>query len=155
MRLHFIQRFSCALERPWRKWNPVPVCFGPKTNQFGRFRVTFGGSIRAVKLVHLHGLVTCKQEELNWVKWGCGKNKTKIRTFISDASYNILLPMGYPLKAYTIPGYDSYSNEIAFTGFSSPLHLSSGQELRLMFKSDRSDQDNAGETCADVYAKYV
>ena len=63
--------------------------------------------------------------------------------------------MGVLSQTYIIPGYDSHSNEIAFSGFSSPLHLPSGQELRLMLKPDGSDQDNAGETCADVYAKYV
>ena len=63
--------------------------------------------------------------------------------------------MGHFSATYSIPGYDSHSNEIAFSGFSSPLHLLSGQELRLMFKPDGSDYNNAGETCADVYAKYV
>jgi len=47
------------------------------------------------------------------------------------------------------------SNEIAFSGFATPLHLPSGQELRLMIKPDGSDNNDAGETCADVYAKYV
>ncbi|XP_029185899.2 uncharacterized protein LOC114953719 [Acropora millepora] len=151
----FVYADNPSSEHPWRKLNSVPVCFGPKTDQFGRFRVTFGGSIRAVKLVHLYGLVTCKEGVYNWAKWGCGVNEERIRTFISDASNNILLPMGHPLQTYSIPGYDSHSNEIAFSGFSSPLHLLSGQELRLMFKPDGSDHNNAGETCADVYAKYA
>ena len=82
-------------------------------------------------------------------------NEERIRTFISDASNNILLPMAHPFQTYSIPGYDSHSNEIAFSGFSSPLHLPSGQELRLMIKPDGTDDNNAGETCADVYAKYA
>ena len=63
--------------------------------------------------------------------------------------------MGEQSVKYTIPGYDSHSKEIVFSGFPSPLHLPSGQELRLVFKSDPSDHNNAGETCADVYTKYV
>ncbi|XP_067023808.1 uncharacterized protein, partial [Acropora muricata] len=46
-------------ETPWRKLNSAPVCFGAKDNQFGRFRVEVGGSIQAVKLVHLSGQVNC------------------------------------------------------------------------------------------------
>ena len=64
--------------------------------------------------------------------------------------------MGHPSETtYSIPGYNSHSNEIAFSGFVSPLHLPSGQVLRLMIKPDGSDKNNARETCADVYAKYV
>ena len=47
--------------------------------------------------------------------------------------------------------------EIVFDGFSNPLYLSSGQELRLWFTEDfynRGEHNNAGTSCADVYAKY-
>ena len=63
--------------------------------------------------------------------------------------------MGEQSETYTIPGYDSHSKEIVFSGFPSPLHLPSGQELRVMFNPDPSDHNNAGEACADVYAKYM
>ena len=46
-------------ENPWRKFSSAPVCFGAKDSQFGQFQVEVGGSIRAVKLVHLSGQVTC------------------------------------------------------------------------------------------------
>ena len=58
---------------------------------------------------------------------------------------------------YIIPGYDSNSSEIVFDGFSNPLYLSLGQELRLWFTEDfynRGEHNNAGKSCADVYAKY-
>ncbi|XP_074608913.1 uncharacterized protein LOC141863318 [Acropora palmata] len=88
----FVYGDNPSAEHPWRKLNSLPVCFGPKTNQLGRFRVTFGGSIRAVKLVHLYGLVTCKEGEFNWAKWGCGVNEERIRTFISDACFKFFPP---------------------------------------------------------------
>ena len=59
---------------------------------------------------------------------------------------------------YTIPGYDAQSSEIIFSGFPNPLHLFSGQELRMWYEEDlldRSEHDNIGESCTDVFAKYL
>ena len=133
------------------------MCFGAKDNRFGRFQVEFSGSIEAVKLVHLHGLVTCNKQKPNlWTKWGCGGSGQQfIRILITNASNTILLPMG-KTSSYTVSGYDSNSTEIVFNGFPLPLHLSSGQELRLWYDEDlqnHTEGDNAGKSCADVFAK--
>ena len=59
---------------------------------------------------------------------------------------------------YTLPGYDAQSSEIIFSGFPNPLHLSSGQELRIWYKEDLkndSEFDNGGTSCADVFVKYL
>ena len=146
------------LESPWRRLNSAPVCFGAKDNQFGHFQVEFGGSLEAVKLVHLSGLVSCSGGKNKGTKWGCGgKDAGKyIRVFITDTSKIILLPMAKH-KRYIIPGYDSNSAEIVFNGFSNPLYLSSGQELQVWFAEDlydRGEDNNGGTSCADVYAKY-
>ena len=131
--LFFFNGFDVLTETPWRKINSAPVCFGAKDNQFGRFQVELGGSIQAVKLVHLSGQVTCNHREVNaWSKWGCGPpySVLLIHVFLTDASNTILLPMGQSSR-YTIPGYDAQSSEIVFSVFPSPLHLSSNKELRL------------------------
>ena len=146
------------LESPWRRLNSAPVCFGAKDNQFGHFQVEFGGSLEAVKLVHLSGLVSCTGRKNKGTKWGCGgKDAGKyIRVFITDTSKIILLPVAKD-KRYIIPGYDSNSAEIVFNGFSNPLYLSSGQELQVWFAEDlydRGEDNNGGTSCADVYAKY-
>ena len=152
--------FYVYTEHPWRKLNSNPVCFGAKGNQFGRFRVEVGGSIQAVKLAHLTGQVTCNRRQVNaWSKWGCGTPNSVllIHVFLTDASNTILLPMGQS-SPYTIPGYDAQSNEIIFSGFPNPLHLSSDGELRLWYEEDLRDQtenDNAGKSCTDVFAKYL
>ena len=133
------------------------MCFGAKDNQFGRFRVEFGGSIEAVKLVHLSGQVSCSQHANFWSKWGCSAKKNIIFVFLTDASNAILLPMSQNSR-YTIPGYDAQSSEIVFSGFPNPLHLSSGQELRMWYEEDLkndSEFDNGGKTCADVFGKYL
>ena len=135
------------------------MCFGAIGNQFGRFRVEVGGSIQAVKLVHLSGQVTCDVQSNAWSKWGCdtpGMGQY-IAVFLTDAHNTILLPMGQSSR-YTIPGFDVQSSEIVFSGFPNPLHLSSDKELRLWYWEDRvdgSEQDNDGRSCTDVFAKYL
>ena len=146
-------------ENPWRKLNSAPVCFGAKGNQFGRFQVEVGGTIQAVKFVHLFGQVTCSDQSNAWSKWGCDKldSVQYITFFLTDASDKILLRMGQSSR-YTIPGYDAQSSEIIFSGFPNPLHLSSGQELRMWYEEDlrdRNEHDNAGTSCTDVFAKYL
>ena len=133
------------------------MCFGAKDNQFGHFQVEFGGSIEAVKLVHLSGQVSCYQAGNVSSKWGCDGKTNIIFVFLTDASNTILLPMGQN-SSYTIPGYDSQSSEIVFSGFPNPLHLSSGQELRMWYEedlNDKSESDNGGTSCADVLVKYL
>ena len=160
LELFFFNFFCVLTETPWRKLNSAPVCFGAKDNLFGRFQVELGGSIQAVKLVHLSGQVTCNHREVNaWSKWGCGPpySVLRISVFLADASNNIVLPMGQS-SPYTLPGYDAQSSEIVFSGFPNPLHLSSDEELRLWYWQDLVDQsehDNGGTSCADVFAKYL
>ncbi|XP_015748432.1 PREDICTED: uncharacterized protein LOC107328208 isoform X2 [Acropora digitifera] len=142
-------------EHPWRKLNSAAVCFGAKDDQFGQFQVEFGGSIEAVKLVHLSGQVSCDQHANVWSKWGC--NGKHIFVFLTDASRTILLPMDQN-SPYTIPGYDAQSSEIVFSGLPNPLHLRSGQELRMWYEEDLKnvfESDNGGKTCADVFVKYL
>ena len=133
--------------------NLVLVCFGAKDSQFGQFQVQFGGSIKAVKLFHLYGLVTCG---IGWMKWGCTRNRERVNVLVTNASNSTLLPMG-KTSTYKLPGYHSNSTEIVFNDFPSPLQLSSGQELRLWFTTDYNnylESGNGGTTCADVFAKY-
>ena len=142
-------------EHPWRKLNSAPVCFGAKDSQFGQFQVEFGGLIKAVKLSHLYGLVTCGT---GWMKWGCVGNRERLNVLVTDASNSVLLPMGNIHKNYKLLGYHSNSTVIVFNDFPSPLQLSPGQELRLWFTTDYNnyhESDNGGTTCADVLAKYL
>ena len=160
LELFFFNVFHVLTETPWRKLNSAPVCFGAKDDQFGRFQVEVGGSIQAVKLVHLSGQVTCDHRQVNASsKWGCGPpfSVLLINVFLTNASNTILLPMSQSSR-YTIPGYDAQSSEIVFSGFPNPLHLSSDKELRLWYGEDLRDyaeNDNAGTSCTDVFAKYL
>ncbi|XP_015760569.1 PREDICTED: uncharacterized protein LOC107339771 isoform X1 [Acropora digitifera] len=146
-------------ETPWRKLNSAPVCFGARDNQFGRFQVEVGGSIQAIKLVHLSGYVTCDSSPSSRSNWGCVRQHRvrNIALYLTNASNTILLPMGQR-SHYTIPGYDEQSSEIVFSGFPNLLDLSSDKELRLWYWEDLVDQsegDNGGTSCTDVFAKYL
>ena len=72
--------------------------------------------------------------------------------------YNRLIQHYSPTSSYIIPRYDSNSTEIVVNGFPLPLHLSSGQELRLWYDEDflnKTGADNVGESCAVVFAKHL
>ena len=123
--------------------------------KFGRFREEVGGSMEAVKLDHLSGQANCHQPGNFSSKRGCkGKD---IWVFWRNASNTILLPMDQSSR-YTIPGYDAQSSEVVLSGFPNPLHLSSGQQLRMWYEedpNDKSESDNGGTSCADVLVKYL
>ena len=144
-------------ERPWRRLNSNPVCFGAKGNQFGRFVVEVDGHIDAVKLVHLRGKVSCKVSIGRWSNWGCGKEK--LMAFLTNATDDVLIPKvegGDYL--YQIEGYNSNSTEIIWKNFTNPIRLTSGQELRLWHGVDLVDKheiDNNGTSCTDVFALYL
>ena len=145
-------------EAPWQKLNTVPVCFGARDNKFGSFEVEIGGAVNSMKLVHESGDVTCALIG-GPSKFGCTKSSSELYTFITTANDDVLLPEihGSPSK-YTLQGYHPDSPEIVFTNISTPLLLSSGQQLRIWYGEDLRDEsewDNGGSSCVDVYAKYV
>ena len=144
-------------ERPWRRLNSNPVCFGAKDNQFGGFVVEVDGHIDAVKLVHLHGQVSCNVSSDRWSNWGCGW--TMLLVFLTNSTDDILIPKveGGQYK-YKIEGYKSKSSEIIWKDFINPIRLTSGQEWRLWHSDDLRDYreyDNNGTSCTDVFALYL
>nr|XP_058947135.1 uncharacterized protein LOC131775052 [Pocillopora verrucosa] len=84
-------------EAHWQKMNTSPVCFGAKNNKFGKFRAPYGGKLAAVKLVYLHGYVTCAVNAATpqWSFWGCGNRpsvRNHINGVITTSSNSIILP---------------------------------------------------------------
>ena len=136
------------------------MCFGAKDDQFGRFEIETGGSINAVKLVHVSGRVTCNINDDAWSRFGCWKAHHGLYIVITNSTDDILLPESQESvdSWYTLPGYYPDSKEIAFTENSTPLLLFSGQELRIWFVEDLANAgegDNAGISCVDVFATYI
>ena len=142
-------------ERPWRRLNSNPVCFGTKDNQFGTFVVEVGGHIDAVKLVHLHGKVSCDVSRNRLSNWGCGGESLMV--FLTNSSDDILIPkvVGGGRK-YNIKGYRSNSPEIIWKNFTTPIRFTSEQELRLRHGKDLVGIDMGnGTSCTDVFALYL
>ena len=150
--------------------NTVPICFGAKDDKFGTFSVPSGGSLLAIKLVHLHGYVTCDKSKVHhWSYWGCNAHSSvigQVNVVITTSTNSVLLPpsqfMGQSLpKQYKwskIPGYNSLSPELVLSVFSSPLTVTSGQVLRLWYGEDLvnfTERENDGTSCCDVFARFL
>ncbi|XP_078351472.1 uncharacterized protein LOC144636180 [Oculina patagonica] len=147
----------------WLKVNTSPVCFGAKGDAYGAFNMPFQGDLAAMRLVNLHGYVSCDSGNINyWSYWGCGlHNANQVNVVITDDTNTVVLPPAELIltsnKWAKIPGYNSVSPELVMSLFS-PQSVSSGQQLRLWFGEDltnNGDHDNGGTACIDVYALYV
>jgi len=90
-------------------------------------------------------------------KWG--NPSRKLRTVITTASNEVVLPGNYTLyETYTLEGYTSTSPELVFPNVSEPGIVPRGLELRIWFVEDLgnfSEGDNSGQSCADVFLFYV
>ena len=129
------------------------------------------GRLAAVKLVHLHGYVSCHTAGpiSYWSYWGCGDNQwnginTQVNVVITDSKNQILLPPSQflntkvpSIKWYTVPGYNSLSPELVLPFFTSPKWVHPNQELRVWYGENLVKQSagNGGKVYADVYALFV
>ena len=162
--------FVFPLDR-WLKVNYSPVCFGARGDHFGRFYTPSSGKLAAIKLVHLYGYVSCAAilGRSSFSYWGCGYLKHPhswvnelVNVVIATSANHILFPPSQFVvskeKWSKIPGYTSLSPALVLSAYALPQSVSSGQELRLWFGEDfvnRSEGDNGGRACCDVYVVYV
>ena len=138
--------------KSWVKLNDSPVCYGAKGDSYGSF--TYGKNIfvSAFKLVFLRGYVSCGRNRKS--NWCCDPNKPNICTLITDGHNNVLVPESGKISSYRIPGYTSSSPDLVICR-DTPLCVFSTTEIRLWYIEDllnKSESDNSGKTCADVYA---
>ena len=152
----------------WKKINTDPVCFGAKDGSHGTFIITESGVIYTFKLVHLSGSVSCNPEYPSSY-WGCEHiyyGEERLLTLITSQNRFVLLLAHYRRTqnsncryfSYKIEGVGVNETELRFNNLPSPLSVSVGQEFQLWYGPDFvncSEDDNSGETCADVYAWYA
>ena len=141
----------------WVKLNKSPVCFGAKGDDFGRFSYHGNIFVRSFKLVHRSGKVSCLKTRANsYSYWGCWRNP-HLAAILTDQSNNILAPDASIVQGngrYNLPGYSSSSSELVFEKSGKPHVIFANNELRLWYGEDlrgHTEEDNDGETCADVY----
>lgn len=159
----------------WFKISTKPICFGATGNTYGRFVIKAEGFLSAIKLVHTSGHVTCdtstiaKTPDEFHSKWGCAPShpyfgNTSINTHVTTANDKIVFPKDlhsihdHSNLWYNMEQFDSMSDLLVFQRFNDPLYVSRGQELRLWYGEDLEDiseDDNAGQTCAEVFGLYM
>ena len=155
--------FKCFSEK-WKKINTGPVCFGARDDSYGAFNITESGVIRTFKLVHLSGSIRCNHAYPPCY-WGCeyhSHGDTKLLTVITFKNRSALLLSDYKKKgchySYKIEGVGVNETELRFNNLPSPISVSVGDEFQIWYGQDLyycSEDNNSGQTCADVYAWYA
>ena len=137
----------------WVKLNKSPVCFGARGNQYGRFSYNRNIFVTSFMLVHRTGTVTCNKKVYSY--WGCTPNHANIAVVLTDGQNRILAPATVNKYGwYTLAGYTSSSSVLVFCVPKKPHCVFANSELRLWYGEDlkgRTEHDNGGKACADVY----
>ena len=159
--LNFASKF---FSEKWKKINTGPVCFGARDDSYGAFNITESGVIRTFKLVHLSGSLKCNPDDPPSY-WGCDNpwfGDTRLLTIITFKNRSALLLADYKRKdcdyLYKIEGVGVNETELRFNNLPSPISVSVGDELQIWYGQDLKDcseNDNSGQTCADIYAWYA
>ena len=147
-----------------------PVCFGASADSFGRFVTPIAGDLLTFKLIHQSGSVECAA---GWSsRWGCTHPNVppdrRLGTVITNSQGVRLLPKDdYFLEGspdcnklhYSLPGQTADSLELLFDNFSTPLHVSVGDEFQIWFTEDLykcGHLDNgSGKTCVLIFGLFV
>ena len=156
----------------WKQMTTSPVCFGASADSFGRLVTPIAGDLLTFKLIHQSGSVECLAYSFLKSHWGCTlpsvSKDNRLGTIITNSHSERLLPKddyffleGSPCNNhyYGLPGQTADSPELLFDNFSTPLHVSVGQEFQIWFTEDLykcGHADNGlGKTCALVLGLFV
>ena len=154
---------SKCLSEKWKKINTGPVCFGARGDSYGAFNIRESGVIHTFKLVHLSGSIRCNNGHPPSY-WGCDYawyKDTRLLTVLTFKNRSALLLADYTKRcdySYKIEGVGVNDNELRFNNLPSPISVSVGDEFQIWYGQDLkncSEENNSGQTCADVYAWYA
>ena len=153
----------------WQKINNDPVCFGARDDTYGAFNVTKTGHVKAMKLVHRNGSITCHPDYPSTF-WSCSNvnyyPSNTFMTIITNANREALLPPSENLKVrcsrekefYILDGVNQGSPELILGNLSRQLSLLKDQQLQIWYGQDWTDcseDNNNGTSCVDIFAWYV
>lgn len=162
--LHFIQTTNVFID----EWTLIAskVCYQGLGSGYGSFTVNKNGMISSLKLQHISGLITCDANDPRFGSsiWSCGILKDQLTTFVTNDKNHIIFPPGVRLKG--IVSRITYSNRSLFEigekflwYYGPTIKILRGTELRIWngndLASDRSDLNNAGVHCVNVYAQFA
>ena len=112
------------------------------------------GYLTGVLLVHRSGALTCGKGNPNFLsRWGCG-SFTHLDTVVTDANKKQLFKNQEPQEGF-IP---KTSDELRLVDLKEPMRAGIDSELQIWYPEDledKSEYDNAGVHCVDVYTKVV
>ena len=155
----------------WQKINNDPVCFGARDDQYGAFKVTKTGLVKAIKLVHRNGSIKCHSNYPSTF-WSCGNidayAKNTFMTIITNAKREALLPSVENLYGtrgcktgnyfYILDEVNQGSLELILGNLSRPLNSLKDHQLQIWYGQDWvgcSEDNNSGTTCVDIFAWYM
>ena len=139
----------------WVKLNKSPVCFGARSNQYGRFTYPRNIFVSSFMFVHRTGSVSCNKKHYSY--WGCTPNSPDILVVLTDHKNRILAPAASRVGKYgwyRLSGYTSSSSALVFCAPRKPHCIFANTELRLWYGDylkGHSESKNGGRACADVY----
>ena len=129
------------------------------------------GDLLSFKLIHQSGSVECTANPLYASHWGCTHPNLpqdhQLGTIITNSQSERLLPKDdFFLEGidcnntfYGLPGQTANSPELLFDNFSTPLHVSVGQEFQIWFGEDLNkcwhEDNRLGKTCVLVLGLFV
>ncbi|XP_044183988.1 uncharacterized protein LOC114967223 [Acropora millepora] len=163
------QAIQATCDDEWQKINDDPVCFGAREDTYGAFNVTKTGHVKAMKLVHRNGSITCHPDYPSTF-WSCSNvnyyPSNTFMTIITNANREALLPPSENLKArcsrekefYILDGVNQGSPELILGNLSRPLSLLKDQQLQIWYGQDLidcSENNNNGTSCVDIFAWYL
>ncbi|KAL9970877.1 hypothetical protein ACROYT_G023330 [Oculina patagonica] len=154
-------------KQSWKKINNNPVCFGARRDTYGTFNIKENGLVHTFKLVHKSGSLRCNPDAPASY-WGCDNTwygDKRLLTVITHPNKTALLLADYlrgssscKYYSYQIAGIGVNSPELVFNKLPTPMSVSVDQEFHIWYGQDLkecSEDNNSGETCADVYAWYA
>ena len=157
-------RFQFFFSETWKKINTGPVCFGARDDSYGAFNISESGVIHTFKLVHLSGSISCNPN-FSPSYWGCVNpwfEDRRLLTVLTFKNKSALLLANYKKKdcdySYKIEGVGVNETELRFNNLPSPISVSVGDKFQIWYTQDLyycSEDNNSGQTCADVYAWYA
>ena len=149
----------------WEKQNETPVCYEAKDDKHGTFTVQRNGKIKAFKLEHVSGSLSCSTTGCESY-WGMNGHigPEFITTFITDTSKNIVSAYGITsnnYKSFSIPGYDHQSNEIIMNVHGPKVTQARTGDIfwvwygEDLFNGPGYEPNNHGVLCINVYAGFT
>lgn len=139
----------------------------PRDDTYGAFHILENGLIHTFKLVHRNGTLTCVPSHLG-TYWGCARpfyGGNQLLTVIAYSNKTVLSVAEYLRNggscryySYHLNGVHANSPELTFMKLPFPIPVKVGQEFHIWYGQDLmdcSEDNNAGQTCVDVFAWYL